>query len=158
MRTCVLLLVFAMMVQAVPAAAEVLTLNGTLSGDAIPEGYKFELAVVGVRENNIVLEVVGKSCTGTPSSLGPVSCQRVTAVFTLPEGFSIANKKAYYKNKKGDRELWIGNVTGLGQTHWVQLRRGAVLEATLTAARLKLDTALLANALREELFEQLHAR
>lgn len=156
MRTCVLLLCFVTMMQAVPAAAEVLTLNGTLSGDAMPEGYKFELAVAGVRENKVVLEVVGKSCTGTPTGLGPVSCQRATIVFALPEGFSIANKKAYFQ--KGDQQLWIGNVTGLGQTFWVQLRRGAVIEATLTAARLKLDTVVLAQALREERFEQLHGR
>lgn len=153
MRTCVLLLCFVSMMAAA-ASAEVLTINGTLSGEPMPDGYKFELAVVGIREGNIVLEVVGKSCTGTPG-LGPTSCQRTTIVFALPEGFSIANKKAYFK--RGDMTLHIGNVAGLGQTLWVQLKRGAVLEATLTAARLKLDTALLAAALREDLFQQLHA-
>ena len=153
MRTCVLLLCFAM-IMAVPASAEVLTLNGTLSGEPMPEGYKFELAVVGIREGVPVLEVVGKSCTGTPG-LGPTSCQRTTIVFALPEGFSIANKKAYFK--RGNLTLLFGNVAGLGQTQWIQLKRGAVLEATLTAARLKLDTTLLAAALREEQFVELHA-
>lgn len=153
MRTCVLLLCFALM--AVPAAAEVLLIHGTLSGEPIPEGYKFELAVVGLREGNVVLEVVAKSCTGTPG-LGPTSCQRVTALFALPEGFSVANKKCYFK--RGDLTLHIGNVTGLGQTYWVQLKRGALLEATLTAARLRLDTTLLAAALREDLFHELHSK
>jgi hypothetical protein len=147
----VLLLCFALM--AAPATAEILLINGTLSGEPIPEGYKFELAVVGIREAAVVLEVVGKSCTGTPG-LGPTSCQRATAIFSLPEGFSIANKKCYFK--RGDTNLHIGNVTSLGQTHWIQLKRGALLEATLTAARLKLDTNVLTSALREDQFVELH--
>lgn len=156
MRTCVVLLLVAML--AAPAAAEVLMVHGTLSGDPMPEGYKFELAVLGVRENKPVLEVVGKSCTAAPEAVEPASCQRVTILFALPDGFSISNKKCYYQ--KGEQTLWLGNVAGLGATQWIQLRRGATIEATTTAARLKLDTAQLGSLTavdQVQRFEELHS-
>ena len=146
----------------VPATAEVITVNGTLAGDAMPDGYKYELSVVAVyADNSINFEVVGKSCSLltedvlTPDVLASDvltpdrGCQRQTIKFAPPAGsMSVANKKAYYK--LNDKQVYIGDVAGLGNTHWVNLRRGATLEATTTAARVKLDTAILGTGLTQE--------
>jgi hypothetical protein len=146
-RTCVSVVLLASLVLLLPAAgnarAEVLLVHGTLASDPMPEGYRFELAVLALREGKPEIEVVGKSCTGTPSEAAPASCQRTSIFFSVPPAVVIENKKAYYRG--GNLNLNIGDVIGLGSVSWVRLRRGAVLEATTTVARVKLDTTVLAG-------------
>lgn len=158
MRTCVRVALFAVfiIILAAPACAQPVLVHGTLAGDPMPEGYKYELSVVAVRaEQGIVFEVVGKSCSLAAS---PLSCQRTTIVFAPPAGsLSVVNKKAFYKH--AGKQVHIGDVAGLGNTHWVNLKRGAVLEATTTAARVKLDLGILGTGTlsQESRFVLLHA-
>jgi len=135
-----------------PVRAEVITVNGTLSGDAMPDGYKFEMATLAIRQEGVVIEVVGKSCG---SFADERSCQRQTIVFAPPaDSLAVTGNKAFYK--QGGKQIWIGTVAGLGTVHWINLRKGAKLEATVTAARLKLDTAQLGGLSREDRFVLLH--
>ena len=119
---------------AAPATAEIVMVNGTLNGDPMPDGYKYELSVVAVyQDNTINFEVVGKSCTMLASD--DRSCQRTTIKFAPPAGtMTIQNKKAFYKH--GDKQIYIGDVAGLGNTRWVNLRRGAVLVTGAEGLRL----------------------
>lgn len=152
----VVLAALLVIILAAPASAQVITVQGTLAGDAMPEGYKYELSVVAVRaDQSIVFEVVGKSCTKDDDK----GCQRTTIAFAPPAGMlSVANKKAFYKN--GDKQVHIGDVASLGNTHWVNLKRGAVLEATATVARVRLDLGVLGagSLTQEERFVVLHAK
>ena len=155
-RTRVMPLLILALLAALPAlaAAETLTMNGTLSGDPLPDGYNFELATLAIHADGIVVEVVGKSCSSSID--GVMSCQRATEVFSLPEGLAADAKKVYYKG--GNHNLYIGDVVGIGNVHWVRLRKGAALEATTKVARLKLNTELLSRQGRAELFEKLFPR
>lgn len=150
MRVALLLLAFL----AASAQAQTVLVHGTLAGDAMPEGYKYELSVVAVRENiNIVYEVVGKSC-----SKDDKGCQRTTIVFNPPAGqLSIVNKKAFFAYQ--GKQVHIGDVAQLGTTKWVNLKRGAVLEATVEAARIKLDIGVLGTGslTQEERFVTLYS-
>src|SRR5688572_13353614 len=78
------------------ARAEVITMDGT--GEGLPEGYKYELSVLAIRQQEgIVIEVVGKSCTGSPGAVvDPRSCQRTTVVFTIPAGLSVVGREVRY--------------------------------------------------------------
>ena len=132
----------------VPAFADVITVPGTLAGDAMPDGYKFELAVVAIHTDGVVIEVVGKNCSSFADTR---SCQRQTINFSLPAGaIVVQGNKAFFK--QGDKQLMIGNVASLGTTHWINLKKGATLVATVKEAKITLDTGLLGRLSREDRF------
>ena len=140
------------LVAASTAGAEMLTLNGTLASDPIPNGYHFDLSVMLPRNGALQLEVDGRSCTsGTPSGR---ECVRAIAFFSLPPGLELRGKQVWYVTPAG--ALMIGDVIGLGQVQWVRLRRGATIQATIEVAKLVLDTSLLSHGTREGLFELLY--
>lgn len=152
MRVVLAVLLFAL---AIPVRADVIMVNGTLAGDPMPDGYKFELAVVAIHTDGVVFEVVGKSCSSLTPDDASRGCQRTTINFTPPAGsIVVEGKKAFFKQE--NKTLYIGDVAGLGNTHWINLRHGAVLEATLKAARIKIDTAVLGGFNREDVFSQLY--
>jgi len=149
-------LALALVASTAAARADILHVNGTLQGEGVPNGYTFELAVLAAPQAGPVIEVVGKSCTGTPSWLNPFGCQRATALFAIPPVLQVAQGKVFYHADAW--HLTIGDVIGIGNVKWVRLRKGASIEATLTAARLRLDTEKLSAGRRMERFEQLHGR
>ncbi|MBI4863997.1 MAG: hypothetical protein HY815_27625 [Candidatus Riflebacteria bacterium] len=140
------------------ANAELLLVNGTLDGEAIPAGYTFELATLDLFANPAAfkIEVVGVSHASTVFADIPADArtQRASEFFALPAVLFAQGSDVYYRS--GQWNLKIGTIMGFGNVRWVKLRKGAKIEATLKTARLSLDTAKLSAPDREQLFQRLH--
>lgn len=139
-----IIMIMALTVAVSSARAEVLIQNGTLASDPIPEGYRFELAVMLPRPNNILqVEVDAKSCTNVAPGPDERECVRAITFFGLPAAFQIRGNLIWFQD--ATHNLMIGDIIGIGQARWVRMRRGATIKATNTVVQVLLDTALLSR-------------